>query len=85
MNNTSNAPAQPDQITDKRGYAARWRFSVRHMDNLLAQGLPHLKIGLRRVRIIVAEADRWMVERFATRRLGPVNQRAVASEGRANT
>jgi hypothetical protein len=57
-------------VTDKRGYAARWHFSVRHTDSLLAQGLPHLKIGCRRVRIIVAEADRWMVERFGTRRLG---------------
>jgi len=85
MIDTATGPNTTPEITDKRGYAARWRFSVRHMDNLLAQGLPHLKIGLRRVRIIVAEADRWMVERFGTRRLGPVNQRAVASEGRANT
>jgi hypothetical protein len=40
-------------ITDKRGYGERWGFSVRHIDNLLAQGLPHLKIGSRRVRILV--------------------------------
>lgn len=61
------------EITDKRGFGQRWRFSLRHLDNLLAQGMPHLKIGLRRVRIEVAEADAWMRERFATRRLGPAN------------
>lgn len=58
------------EITDKRGYGERWHFSTRHIDNLLASGLPHLKIGKRRVRIIVAEADAWMKERFGTRRLG---------------
>jgi hypothetical protein len=41
-------------ITDKRGYGARWRFSPRHVDNLIAAGLPHLKIGSRRVRIVTS-------------------------------
>jgi len=56
---------------DKLGYARRWHFSPRHIDNLLAQGLPHLKIGARRVRIVVAEADDWMKARFSTQRHGP--------------
>lgn len=59
------------EITDKRGYGARWWFSVRHIDNLLSQGLPHLKIGARRVRILIPEADAWMKEKFSTRRNGP--------------
>jgi len=59
-----------EQITDKRGFATRWKFSIRHVDNLLAQGLPHLKIGKRRVRIITDEADAWMKERFFCRRIG---------------
>ena len=62
------------EITDKRGYAARWKFSTRKIDHLLAQGMPHCKIGLRRVRIIVSEADAWMKDKFATRRLGPVKR-----------
>ena len=69
-------------ITDKRGFAARWSFSVRHVDNLLAQGMPHLAIGKRRVRIVIAEGDAWMREQFATRRrrgAGPV----AMTEGRA--
>ena len=57
-------------ITDKAGYASRWKFSKRHIDKLLALGLPHLAIGKRRVRISITEADAWMKERFATRRRG---------------
>ena len=59
-----------EEITDKRGFGKRWSFSTRHVDNLLAQGMPHLKIGKRRVRIILVEADAWMREQFSTRRLG---------------
>jgi hypothetical protein len=69
VNNTSKTA---EVITDKRGFASRWSFSIRHVDNLLAQGLPHLKIGKRRVRIIIAEADAWMKERFFCRRMGKV-------------
>lgn len=61
-------------IADKRSYGQRWGFSPRHIDNLLAQGLPHLKIGKRRVRIIVADGDAWMKARFATQRRGPANR-----------
>ena len=63
-------------VSDKRGYGARWSFSVRMIDNLIAHGLPHLKIGRRRVRIVIAEADEWMRERYGTRRRGP----AIAEE-----
>jgi hypothetical protein len=56
------------EITDKKGFAARWGFSGRMVDNFLAAGLPHLAVGKRRVRIIIAEADAWMMERFGTRR-----------------
>ena len=61
-----------DNIVDKRGFAARWKFSLRQIDNFLAQGMPHLKIGKRRVRIMVDEGDAWMKEKFATRRNGTV-------------
>ena|ERR1043166_390100 len=66
------------EITDKRGYAKRWHFSSRHVDNLLVQGLPHLKIGARRVRIIVNEADIWMREKFGTQRRRPVQTAGTA-------
>jgi hypothetical protein len=60
-------PKLATDITDKRGFAARWGFSTRHIDNLLSQGCPHLKIGKRRVRIVIPEADAWMIEQFGTR------------------
>jgi len=61
--------------TDKRGYANRWRTSVRTCDNWLASGLPHFKLSPRRVRICVSEADQWMREQFGVRRIGKENAR----------
>jgi hypothetical protein len=55
-------------ITDKRGYASRWRLSIRTIDNLIAKGLPHIKIGLRRVRIVICDADAWMQQEFRMQR-----------------
>jgi hypothetical protein len=54
--------------TDKRGYGARVGFSPRMIDKLLAAGMPHLKIGERRVRIIIADADAWLRDQYSTRR-----------------
>ena len=67
---TATGPNPADTITDKRGYAARWHFSVRKIDDLLAKGLPHLAIGKRRVRICIAEADDWMQAQFRVQRIG---------------
>ncbi len=65
----TEAARRSDQaITDKRGYGKHWGLSTRTIDNLMARGLPHLKIGPRRVRFITEEADRWMRERFSTQR-----------------
>jgi len=69
---SSTKPAAGN-VTDKRGYAQRWQFSLRHVDNLIAKGLPHLKIGARRVRILTDEADSWMRATFGTQRIGRVN------------
>jgi len=66
---TEAAMAGP--ITDKRGFAARWLFSLRYCDTLLSQGLPHFKVGQRRVRINIADGDAWMNDRFGTRRRRP--------------
>ena len=54
--------------TDKRGYAGRWQGSTRWVDDLIARGMPHLKIGSRRVRICITEADAWMQSQFRTQR-----------------
>jgi len=60
--------ANDNGIVDKKEYASRWSFSLRTIDNLLRDGLPHLKVGKRRVRIFVADADLWMRERFSQQR-----------------
>jgi hypothetical protein len=74
---TGGAPPGTTNITDKRGYAQRWQFSPRHVDNLIARGLPHLKIGKRRVRILIDEADSWMRQTYGTQRRGPASGRKV--------
>jgi predicted DNA-binding transcriptional regulator AlpA len=55
-------------FADKRAYAKRWQGSTRWVDDLIARGMPHLKIGSRRVRICVVEADEWMQSQFRTQR-----------------
>jgi hypothetical protein len=68
VNGVAECEGQTAQITDKKGYGARWGFKARKVDNLLASGLPHLKIGARRVRILIPEADAWMREKFFVQR-----------------
>jgi hypothetical protein len=58
-------------VMDKKQFARRWGFSTRMVDKILAAGMPHLKFGLRRVRLITEEADAWIKERYGTRRNGP--------------
>jgi hypothetical protein len=66
----TQSKAGGNEIMDLGRYMARWGFSKRHGQNLLAKGMPCLLIGRRRVRIIVADADRWMKDTFSTRRIG---------------
>ena len=66
------ADPKDDRIVDKKTWARRWNLSTRTVDKFLQSGMPHLKIGSRRVRLIVQEADSWMKEKFATRRSGRV-------------
>jgi len=61
---------QSAPITDKKGYGSRWQASVRTVDNWLKAGMPHLKIGARRVRIDIPQADQWMHDRFSVQRRG---------------
>ena len=45
----------------------------RSVDNLLAKGCPHLKLGKRRVRFDLDEVREWAKREFGTRRNGPEN------------
>jgi len=63
---TSLAAQSP--YTDKRGFAQRLQCSTRFVDGLLANGLPHLKISNRRVRILIADADNWLRDQYRVQR-----------------
>ena len=77
---SNNTLAQPEvatgqsslasPYTDKRGYGKHWQASERWVSGLLEKGLPHLKIGARRVRIHIPEADAWMQQQFRVQRRG---------------
>lgn len=73
----TSEPKLAAEITDKRGFAGRWLFSTRTVDNLLRMGLPHMAVGKRRVRICIPEADEWMKRTFATQRRRPARTPAT--------
>ncbi len=58
------------RYTDKHGIAGMLDMSVRSVDNLLAEGMPHIKLTARCIRFDVDEVRAWLKERFGTRRLG---------------
>jgi excisionase family DNA binding protein len=60
-------------VLTKKEIADHLRFTPRYIDQLIAQGMPHMKIGKRRCRFFKDEVDQWMRDRFATRRIGRVN------------
>jgi hypothetical protein len=67
----TNGGVTASPYIDKRQFARRWSGSLRWVDTILAQGLPHIKTSPRRVRIDVAESDEWMKAKFSTQRIGP--------------
>ena len=52
----------------KKDVAAMLQFSVRTIDNLLLQGLPHMKIGARRCRFDLPEVAAWAKDRFGVQK-----------------
>lgn len=72
--------AAPAPFGDKRAVAVlAGGFSVRWVDMQLAHGMPHLKIGPRRVRFDLAEVAAWLKERYGQQRRGPVSAGARAT------
>jgi len=59
------------QFGDKRDVAAMARVSRRTVDNFLADGCPHIKLGARRVRFDLAEVRAWLKQKYGTQRRGP--------------
>ncbi len=52
---------------NKKQLAARLGVSVRTIDNLLARGLPHLKLTRKLIRFPRAAVDEWLAERQVRR------------------
>jgi len=61
----------------KRDVAAMLQMSVRSVDNYIAQGCPHLKLGKRRVRFDLPETRQWLAATFGTTRRRPLNQKTA--------
>jgi len=56
------------QFADKRTVATMLGMSTRSVDNFLAEGMPHLKLGLRRVRFDLDEVRAWLKEKYGISR-----------------
>lgn len=66
----NGSPAGP-RFGDKKSVAAMISMSTRSVDNLMREGLPHLKIGPRRCRFDLQECADWLREHYRVQRRGP--------------
>lgn len=64
---TATGNPMAEEITDKRGMARRWKLSPRTIDSFIQKGMPAVRIGTRRVRLVVRECDQWMMEQYSSR------------------
>ncbi len=74
MTTQNDAEPNPDasrtaqrEYEDKRQLAARLGVSVRTIDNLLARGLPHVKLTRKLTRFPRVAVDEWLAERQVRR------------------
>lgn len=58
-------------LGDKRAVAGMVGMSHRWVDQQLTKGMPHLKVGNRRVRFDLDEVRAWLKDKYGTRRRGP--------------
>jgi hypothetical protein len=56
------------EVTDKVGYSRRWSVGKKTVQHWLGDGMPHVRFGHRSVRIHVAQADAWLLQRYGMRR-----------------
>jgi excisionase family DNA binding protein len=60
-----NAPIR--DYENKQQFAERLGVSLRTVDNLIAKGMPHVKLTRKLIRIPRAAADEWISERLVRR------------------
>ena len=67
MNDKFNGPDREDRLREhllsKPEVARYMRVTPRTIDNHMARGLPHYKLGSRRVRFKLTEVETWLRER----------------------
>jgi excisionase family DNA binding protein len=64
---TDGGQTREPEYENKRQLAVRLGVSVRTIDNLLARGLPHLKLTRKLIRFPRAAVDEWLAERQVRR------------------
>ena len=70
--NETAGPVAPVQqpfrdYESKKQFAERLSVSLRTVDNLLARGMPHVKLTRKLVRIPRVAADEWIAQRLVRR------------------
>jgi predicted DNA-binding transcriptional regulator AlpA len=67
---TGTATAPQERLWRKSDVAAYVGLAPRTIDNMLASGLPHMKLGARRLRFDPEEVKAWFRHQFRTARMG---------------
>ena len=65
--NTGAGNSNPKDYESKKELAGRLGVSVRTIDNLLARGLPHIKLTRKLTRFPRIAVDQWLAERQVRR------------------
>ena len=60
-------------LLDKRDLARLLKLSPRSISNWMDKGLPHLRLGERRVRFVTPDVMQWFQENCACQRIGKLN------------
>lgn len=63
-------PAGQLKFGSKRDVAAMFGCCTRTVDNLMAKGCPHIKIGHRHVRFDLRAVHQWVTRTYGRQRLG---------------
>jgi predicted DNA-binding transcriptional regulator AlpA len=60
-------------LLDKRDLARLLKLSPRSISNWMDKGLPHLRLGERRVRFVAPDVMKWFQENCGCQRIGKLN------------
>ena len=68
-----NGKSPAVQLLDKRALGTLLQLSTRSISNQMERGMPHLKIGQRRVRFEPEQVLTWLRSTYSCQRLGKLN------------